>query len=537
MSDPLKPSVKSILTVDIAGYSLLPSETEMFYLFETLCNLLHQAMPEGIDYDEKRIWSPGGDGGSLTFSGITDAYKTAINLGKLTKDYNQNKPSDKPRLRLKMGLHADSVIDGRDFDERLNVWGHGINLACRIADAAKPGQILASDRYCEHLRLIDEVNKLPLKKGVTYIGRWWIKHGVPLQLYNINVDGAGIPISAFNEWYEPFKYPLEAAVEMYTSMLYDHYREPRQENVFRAILLCKMLLDLDPSNVVVLEVLQVISEASLQNSRFYHPIFSNWTKELIRLFLLKLNLMEVRTGEIIGSPDDDRGRILFVVFGGVQLSWEDGYERELKEGEVYVDYCQIPPHYRPQITASQKSVVLNFDLAHVNTIISQNENITDKEFWIPITKICEEQLVDVLANRDELLSRLSVTERRQLRRYVEIIPYGKHFNVKWEQCWVHFLCGGIKMYAYKYGDLFPIQYNEGECLGPVNLSLYNKLYALEKYFDLLDDTLIVAFPLDVMEQIASRNSDFRAGCEAYFDVQEEARWHYSVTRNEPSLLV
>ncbi len=529
MYDPLKPSVKSILTVDIAGYSLLPSETEMFYLFETLCDLLHQAMPEGIDYDERRIWSPGGDGGSLTFSGISGAYQTAINLGKLAKDYNQKKPGDKPRLRLKMGLHADSVIDGRDFDDRLNVWGRGINLACRIADAAKPGQILASERYCEQLSLIDEVYKQPLKKGVTYIGRWWIKHGVPLQLYNINVEGAGIPISAFNEWYEPFKYPLEAAVEMYTSMLYDHYRESRQENAFRAILLCKMLLDLDPYNAIVREVLREIMLATPQNPRLYHPVFSDWSDELIRLFLLKLNLVEVRKDELIGNPDDAQGQILFAVFGGVRLSWADGYERELKEGEFYVDHSQIPSHYRPQITALQKSVILHFDLGHANDIILGDT--TEQEFWTPITKICEEQLVDVLSNQDELLSRLSGDDRRQLRRSVEIITNGKQLTVKWwEQCWVHFLSGGIKMYACKYGDVFPIQYNEGECLGPVNLSLYNKLYPLDD-FHLLDDTLIVAFPLDVMEQIASKNHDFRAGCEEYFDTREEARWHYSVTKN------
>ncbi len=198
---------KPVLTIDIVNFSLL-SNTDQYQSFRKLINMLRQAIPSEHNKPSRRIWSPAGDGGSLTFwDDINAALQTAVNLGKLINAYNNNLPAGST-LQLRMGLHSGSVIKEVDFDERESVWGNGINISARVMSLAHPGQILASREFCTQANLLSRP-----QEEVSYIGKWWTKHNKSLDLFNIYIDGAGLPPSEVDEWYGPFHYPLQQAME------------------------------------------------------------------------------------------------------------------------------------------------------------------------------------------------------------------------------------------------------------------------------------------------------------------------------------
>ncbi|NTU82960.1 MAG: adenylate/guanylate cyclase domain-containing protein [Chloroflexales bacterium] len=141
-----------VLTVDIVDFSLREDAEAQTSLVQHFIQLLHQAIPEGVDNSVDRVWSPAGDGGSLTFpKSVTAPLDTAINLARLTGDYNEGtfEGLPKPRipLQLRIGIHTGPVSMEKDFDDRTNVWGNGVNISARLISLARPGQILISDAY------------------------------------------------------------------------------------------------------------------------------------------------------------------------------------------------------------------------------------------------------------------------------------------------------------------------------------------------------------------------------------------------------
>ena len=82
-----------------------------------------------------------------------------------------------------MGLYSGTVTKEKDFDNRENVWGDGMNMSARVASLAKPGQILASKDFYKQADL-----RTRLEQEVTSIGKWWAKHNKSIELYNIYID-------------------------------------------------------------------------------------------------------------------------------------------------------------------------------------------------------------------------------------------------------------------------------------------------------------------------------------------------------------
>lgn len=297
-------NVRPVLTVDIVGFSTRPS-TEQMLAIQALIQLLRVSIPEDDNHLHKRIWSPAGDGGSITFlENIHAAIDTAIALGDCINKYNQycqgvlKKPEaidprlgdvelprmheavkltrtslenlqreglpkillddlssledkefatpeelwdavekqitqklsagykdkilksishQKEPLQVRIGIHAGPVSKEVDFDDRENIWGAGINISARITSLVKPGQIGVSRQYYDQAELKTYNQKLAIHP----IGKWWAKHHVAIELFNVyhKEKKVGIPITEVGEWYTPFHHPLQQAISVYTAML------------------------------------------------------------------------------------------------------------------------------------------------------------------------------------------------------------------------------------------------------------------------------------------------------------------------------
>jgi class 3 adenylate cyclase len=192
---------KPVLTVDIVEFSKRPGREQMIAI-QVLIQLLRKAVPEDQNHPSKRIWSPAGDGGSLTFwDDLRAPVETAVALGKYLDQYNRGElelydsrnnklPVGQEPLQVRMGIHAGPVSKEVDFDDRENVWGNGINMSARVASLAQVGQIVASHDYYVQAELKDDP-----EYEVVPIGKWWAKHNMSVRLYNVYKDGVGIPTS------------------------------------------------------------------------------------------------------------------------------------------------------------------------------------------------------------------------------------------------------------------------------------------------------------------------------------------------------
>jgi class 3 adenylate cyclase len=125
-------SPKGVLTVDIIDFSLMKNQDQLGAILK-LIEFLQSAVPEKENHPSRRVWSPAGDGGSMTFEDIYAALETAKRLAKLINQHNQSPPSDSPPFQVRIGLHSGTVTKEVDFDNRENIWGEGINISARVA--------------------------------------------------------------------------------------------------------------------------------------------------------------------------------------------------------------------------------------------------------------------------------------------------------------------------------------------------------------------------------------------------------------------
>lgn len=114
-----------------------------------------------------------GDGALLVFSRVADAALAAFQIHDLTRRPELS-PSHSPPIVLRMAIHSAAVV----LDE-WDVFGHGINLAARIAALAGPGETLISAEARE--ALVDGLGLLTIDTG-----EHWFKHiDRPVRTYRL----------------------------------------------------------------------------------------------------------------------------------------------------------------------------------------------------------------------------------------------------------------------------------------------------------------------------------------------------------------
>src|SRR5947207_1334941 len=134
----------AILFADIAGYSRLMDEYEAA-THQRLMSLLEKVVAPTITLTGGQIVKNTGDGFLARFDSVTDAFDCAVTI---QRGVNAREVSEAPeeRIAFRIGLHVgDIVVEGRD------VYGAGVNLAARLQEFARPGELAISALVREQL--------------------------------------------------------------------------------------------------------------------------------------------------------------------------------------------------------------------------------------------------------------------------------------------------------------------------------------------------------------------------------------------------
>lgn len=164
------------MLADVASYSLLMGIDEIGTL-SALKSLRRTIFAPTIAKYHGRIVKLMGDGALVEFSSVVDAVASAIEIQQALENDDASTDAGH-RIKLKIGINLDDVlIDGSD------IYGDGVNVASRLQEIAKPGEIVLSATAHEHV-----VGKV----GATFVdeGRQNLKNiATPIQIFRWS--GAG----------------------------------------------------------------------------------------------------------------------------------------------------------------------------------------------------------------------------------------------------------------------------------------------------------------------------------------------------------
>lgn len=121
----------AILAADVVDYTRLMGEDEAGTL-AALQSLRRDIFDPGVSAHGGQIVKRLGDGWIVEFSNVSEAVRCAIAI--------QERCRDAGPLRLRIGVHIGDVTFADD-----DIYGDGINIACRLQVMAAPGQVLISD--------------------------------------------------------------------------------------------------------------------------------------------------------------------------------------------------------------------------------------------------------------------------------------------------------------------------------------------------------------------------------------------------------
>lgn len=134
-------------------------------------------------------WS--GDGMAIGFSDSPqNPLHLAIELNQALSKYNKSS-SPKNKIYTRTGLSSGPDYIIKDVQENKAFWGEGIVTAKRVMDLCENNQILASSYIADGIRKLSH----EYKKMMHPIGKYIVKHGEQIQIYNIHGDTFGNPIA------------------------------------------------------------------------------------------------------------------------------------------------------------------------------------------------------------------------------------------------------------------------------------------------------------------------------------------------------
>lgn len=143
----------AVAVVDISAFTALTARDESAALLAT--TLLQREAKRIADAHDGRVVKSTGDGVMLAFAHAADAVAAVRTLyGEFAR---MRESLSLPPIALHAGLNWGEYVDVRGAD----IYGHTVNLASRLADAAGPGEIVASAEYAAALGAV-EPPPLPL---------------------------------------------------------------------------------------------------------------------------------------------------------------------------------------------------------------------------------------------------------------------------------------------------------------------------------------------------------------------------------------
>jgi len=128
----------AIVSIDLVGYSRLMEEDERG-THGALMACRRDILEPIVAQHDGHIIKSTGDGALITFSTADDAVKGMIAFQDRVALREAKFPKSR-RLVFRIGIHlAEAIYDDGDL------YGHGVNLAVRLQEAAEPGSIYLSD--------------------------------------------------------------------------------------------------------------------------------------------------------------------------------------------------------------------------------------------------------------------------------------------------------------------------------------------------------------------------------------------------------
>jgi len=173
---PVERATRAVLVVDVVESVRLIEQDEEGVLARWL-SLVDHVETDLLAAGAGRLVKHLGDGMLLEFNDARTAASVAFAIQHASKRQNFGLPPDRQML-LRMGIETGNVIvEARD------VYGHGVNLATRLASLAGPGEIVVSAQVREQLTPI-------LDADVEDLGECFLKHVQhPVRAYRIGPPG------------------------------------------------------------------------------------------------------------------------------------------------------------------------------------------------------------------------------------------------------------------------------------------------------------------------------------------------------------
>jgi class 3 adenylate cyclase/TolB-like protein len=169
-------AIRAVLVVDVVESVRLIEQDEEGVIARWL-GLVNHVEADLLTTGEGRLVKCLGDGLLLEFADARVAVATAFAIRHAGKRLNFGLPPERQML-LRMGIEiSDVIIESRD------VYGHGVNLATRLAGLAGPDEIVISARVRDQITPI-------LDADVEDLGDCYLKHVQhPVRAYRIGPPG------------------------------------------------------------------------------------------------------------------------------------------------------------------------------------------------------------------------------------------------------------------------------------------------------------------------------------------------------------
>lgn len=176
--------VNVVLFVDVVGFSKDTTNADMKGVIRKFDDAIDEVLEPHYYWAEKRhkndlILIPTGDGFAVGFHPNFDS-KTVLQVAaRLFKTL-----TGKNGFKIRMGIAKGPNMRFLDWNENVNLFGFGINLAKRVMDCAASNQILVHETFANEVRAAERLDEL-----VEIAERKEIKHGETIKVFNYYKEG------------------------------------------------------------------------------------------------------------------------------------------------------------------------------------------------------------------------------------------------------------------------------------------------------------------------------------------------------------
>ena len=129
---------------DMVGYSSLMRRNGALAL--QLLDELRTTLGDAVLKQRGRVVKEVGDGFLAEFESASDAVYCGVELQQALGKRNESEPKEK-QFRVRIGLHLGDVVHKEG-----DIFGDGVNIACRIQGIAKPGFVYLSQSVFDQIR-------------------------------------------------------------------------------------------------------------------------------------------------------------------------------------------------------------------------------------------------------------------------------------------------------------------------------------------------------------------------------------------------